>query len=166
MASASSIAKRRPLLQGIFGPISNKQDRAIGAVLREVDEALADMALRLGGHSQGPDGDGLNLVWLPSGKLHIGGGVSTANVFFGVSLSPSWGYEEASENASWIVEAEIEADCLHSHDHGGTHVVWERPSVRGATPEAAVTALLEATHELATLAFEQPLAVWSDRAKD
>ena len=171
MAALVSLAKHHPHLEGVFGPLTPKDDRALRATFAEIDEELLALASHLGQRGAGGQGTGLELVWKQSGQLSIASCVgATRNSIaadFCVELRPAWFYgPPTTGDAGWDVEATIQVDCQHSPDHGGMDLVWERGDIRRRTPAEAAAELLGAAGELRRQGTDYPLEHWQSLTRD
>jgi hypothetical protein len=159
-----AITAERPLLEGVFGPLTPTQDRVIRGAIVEMSFDLVDCATRLGTRA-GWSGAGLELRWMESGQTDIGSFVeaddaSGRRVAFVVELRPAWYYGAKTGHSAWEVELSVEVDCQHSPDHG-SHTVFEQIRTE-VSPEDAVAALHRATATLIDFATNQPLSDWRE----
>jgi hypothetical protein len=111
-----SLATSRPLLDGVFGPLTHEDDAQIRSVFDAVDDQLLSLARRFGANRAGWEGTGLELCWLASGQLLISSFVETTDASehaaaFLVELVPSWCHGDRSGDRGWIIEATIQVDC-------------------------------------------------------
>jgi hypothetical protein len=171
VAETVSLAKARPRLEGVFGPLSVEDDHILRSTLSQADVELLALAEHFGRDGAGWQGTGLELVWYPSGRLAISSFVGAADdaghaADFCAELHPSWFYGEASGEAAWNIESTIQVDCQHTLDHGGIEGVWDRGEVQRGTPTEAAKELLEAVRLLRRLGTEHPLDYWLAKAKD
>ncbi len=162
--NSASLARYRPKLQGIFGPLDKSQDEYLRRVLAEVDTELTRIATHFA-----RDRVGLNMNWYESGQLSIDGNVGTSDsdshaAEFLVELWPAWMHEEPSRKSEWVIETSVCVDCQHVPDHGSMDEVSNRQE-RRQTPESAVDELLGATRQLAALAMDNPIEYWTSKAK-
>jgi hypothetical protein len=167
---AVSLAKQRPLLQGIFGPLEMSEEASLRAILSEVDEELLRLARHFGRDRAGFEGTGLDLQWFRSGQLVLSSDVATGDrdahaASFLLNLWPSWSHEAASGLAEWIIEATIDVDCQHTDDHGSMETVYDRGQTRTRTPLTAAQELLAAARELVRLAVDHPIEYWTSKTK-
>jgi hypothetical protein len=65
----ASMAKYRPKLEGIFGPLSKSEDEYLRRVLDQADNELSRIANHIGYTV------GMEMMWAESGQLFIGGHV-------------------------------------------------------------------------------------------
>jgi RHS repeat-associated protein len=166
-----SLAKHRPLLDGVFGPLTAVQDECIRSTLAAVDEQLLTLARRFGLGRSGWEGTGLELNLDRAGQLAITSYVETVDseahaADFFVGLRPSWSSGDRTGEPAWIVEAWIDVDCQHVIDHEGMETVHDRGDVRATTPESAVEELLRAATELVQLGASHPVEFWTSRAAE
>lgn len=166
-----SIAKHRPLLDGVFGPLTAAQDDHIRSTFAAVDEQLLTLARHFGVSRAGWEGTGLELNLDQAGQLAITSYVGTVDAeahaaTFLVGLHPSWSLGDRTGEQAWIVEATIDVDCQHVIDHEAMEMVYDRGDVRAITPESAAEALLQAASELVQLGMSHPLEFWTSRAAD
>src|SRR6476646_250476 len=112
----ASMAKYRPKLEGIFGPLSKSEDEYLRRVLDQADDELRRIASHIGNTV------GMEMMWFESGQLFIGGHVVAGDAeshaaTFMVELWPSWAHEEPTGKSEWVVETSIDVDCQHVIDH-------------------------------------------------
>ena len=165
-----SLAKERPHLEGVFGPLNKARDTHIRALLSQVDIVLLQLARHFGRERAGHEGTGLELNWYPSGQVAIGSYVETGDgeshaAAFSLDLWPSWGHEDPSDVAAWIVEATIDVDCQHNTYHESMETVYSRAPGRFRTPEDAAQELLAAAAELTALVTDHPIEYWTSKTK-
>jgi len=171
VAERVSLAKRRPRLEGVFGPLTEEVDASLRVIFERVDATLRALATHHGTSGASLERTGLELTLFPSGQLEISSDVGASDglgniVAFMVELRPTWFYGVGSDKAGWDVEASIDADCRHTNDHGGMDPVFRGEVIRATDPEAAARALLGAAEELRRLGTTKPLSFWLDRARD
>jgi hypothetical protein len=171
VAEFVSLAKQRPRLEGVFGPLTEDADASLRGIFARVDDTLMSIASHFGTSRAGHEGTGLKLVLLPSGQLFISGDVGTSDghgkvVEFMVELRPSWVHGVRSGELGWDVEATIDADCQHTNDHGGMDTVFSGRVAHTNDPEESARSLLDAAAQLLQLATTRPVSSWLDRARD
>jgi hypothetical protein len=159
----ASLAKYRPKLEGIFGPLSKSEDEYLRRVLDQTDTELRRIASHIGNTA------GLEMIWNESGQLFIGGDVNAGDAEshaanFMVELWPCWVHEEPTGKSEWVVETSIYVDCQHVIDHESMDNVFGGQE-RRQTPESAVDELLNSTRHLASLALDNPIEYWMSKAK-
>lgn len=160
----SSIAKYHPKLQGIFGPLDKSEEEYLRGVLAQVDIELSRIAKHFARNSAG-----LEMQWNESGQLSIAGYVGVADseshvVDFIVELWPSWMHEPPARETEWVVETSIDADCQHVPEHASMDNVFIQQE-RKRSPESSVDELLNAAHQLAAMAMNNPIEHWTSKAK-
>jgi hypothetical protein len=163
-----SLASGRPLLDGVFGPLTHEDDVQIRSVLAAVDDQLLSLARHFG---SGLGNTGLELCMLASGQLLISGYVETTDTdehaaAFLVELAPSWCLGDRSGDRVWTIEATIDVDCQHVVDHEAMETVHDRGDIRAVTPKAAAQALLQAATDLVQLGMSRPVERWTALATD
>jgi hypothetical protein len=83
-----------------------------------------------------------------------------------VQLHPSRIEDNGEGARRWDIEATIEADCQHRHDHGGLETVWDRGDRQVATPDQAGAELLAAAKQLHDLGRQHSLDHWLAMVSD
>jgi hypothetical protein len=169
--NTSSLARDRPQIESVFGPLTEAEDQRLRRTLASVDEELLSLAAHFEQDRAGVGGTGLDLRWVKSGQVSIASYVTATveggNVVeFYLELRPAWLYGNQTGEAGWCIEASVQADCQHNLDHGGMDTVWDRPETRFSTPIEAVQALAEAARELRTLAEGNPVTYWVSLANE
>lgn len=164
------LARENPELDEVFGPISRETERRLRLIFGQVDEQLLGLAVRLG-HQPDNWAGGLYLRRFRSGPSSIAGhtgrcitGSQCVQFYVELRPSPINGTDSAEEG--WDVEAVVEADCQHAHDHGGLETVWDRGDRRVPTPEDAASELLAAAKQLHELGRQHALDHWLALASD
>lgn len=170
MAETVSLARKRPRIEGVFGPLTADEDSALRSIMAEVDTELLALGAHLGRSRAGWEGSGLELVWVPSGQLSISSFVGVPvepglAVDFYVELRPIWFYGNPDGSIGWVVEASVQADCQHVPSHSSMDTVWDRGEVTRDSPKLAVAELLEAAKELHVLGRQHAPAHWLELAK-
>jgi hypothetical protein len=173
MATTTSLSKNRPLLESVFGAITDAEDSEIRQVFGCCDEILLALAKHFGHGRAGWEGTGLELTMMPSEQASISSFVETSLdgdgakcVSFCVELRPGWYNGDKSDTGTWEAGAEIYADCQHKTDHRAMHLVRELPALRKSTPKESANALLSVVQELDGLARLIPLEEWLRTASD
>jgi hypothetical protein len=166
-----SLANSRPLLDGVFGPVTHEEDAQIRSIFDAVDDQLLCLARHFGANRAGWESTGLERCLLASGQLLISSFVETTDAneraaAFHVELVPSWCSGDRSGDGAWTVEATIQVDCQHLVDHAAMEMVYERGDIRAVTPVAAAEALLRAATDLVQLGMSHPVEHWTALATD
>jgi hypothetical protein len=166
-----SLANSRPLLDGVFGPLTHEEDEQIRSMFDAVDDQLLSLARHFGANHAGWEGTGLELCLLASGQLLFSSFVETTDAnehaaAFLVELVPSWCSGDRSGDRAWTIEATIQVDCQHLVDHAAMEMVDERGDIRAVTPGAAADALLRAATDLVQLGRSHPVEHWTALATD
>ncbi|TDW98631.1 hypothetical protein [Kribbella sp. VKM Ac-2566] len=166
-----SLANGRPLLDGVFGPLTHEEDAQIRSILAAVDDQLLSLAKHFGSNHAGLGSTGLELCLLASGQLSINSYVETTDsdehaADFLVELAPSWCAGDRSGDRVWTIEATIEVDCQHVVDHKAMETVYDRGDISAVTPKAAAQALLQAATDLVHLGMSHPVEHWTALATD
>ena len=146
------------MLEGVFGPLSDHDDRSLRSALLACGVRLSQVAqgFRSG---QGEQAGAMKLRWFSSGQTAIESSVAATDsdrsaVTFYLELRPGWFYGDRTDEAGWVVEV----DCQHSPDCGTMHQAFEHVG-SAASLDEVIARIKEATSEVVRLA-ELPLADW------
>ncbi len=169
-----SLAKDRPDLSGVFGPLDADDERRVRLIFAEVDAEFLSLLAHFDRGRISWTGTGLELMTYPNTTwCDIAGYVETDNVgdgnhivSFGVELKPAWKFSQVPASPAWNVDASISADCQHEKYHESMDLVWDRGQVQRTTPTAAVLELLEAAQQLRRLGIKHPPEHWLAQASD
>jgi hypothetical protein len=137
-------------------------------------ERLSALASQLGGGASGFELELMELGQVAV-TMHVGAPDSEQNsVVFGVELWPGWsnlGPSSSIETPSWLVEAWIDADCLHvpagdgmslhTPARDGMETVYSHGAIKHAPVDAA-EALRNETDALIALATSHSVDHWTD----
>jgi hypothetical protein len=157
-----------PMLEGVFGPLSDHDDRSLRSALLACGARLSQVAQ---GFRSGPveQAAAMKLRWSPSGQTAIESSVAATDsegsaVTFNLELRPGWFYGDRTGEAGWVVEVLVEVDCQHSPDCGTMHQAFEHVG-SAASLDEVIARVEEATSEVVRLA-ELPLADWVAMGRD
>jgi hypothetical protein len=162
------ITNERPLLGMIFGHMTHEEEARVRSGIVTCGERLSALADQLGGGARGFELELMELGQVAI-TMHVGALDSEQNsVVFGVEVSPSWSNlgERRSEDAqSWVVEAWIDADCLHTPAHDAMESAHTHEAFANTPLDAAKT-LHDETESLIALATSHPVDHWTNMAKN
>jgi hypothetical protein len=169
MAESVPISSTAPRLEGVLGPLAPEHERRARAQLLGVSQQLVELSRRLGGRA-GWHGEGLELVWMPSGQLSVAAAVELSDshgkaAAFAVELRPGWFYGVAQDPPRWVVGLEIEVDCQHDVDHQQMEVVLSEEA-EASSPLDAIALLSLAVDRFISLTNLHSVEHWTSMGRD
>jgi len=122
------ITSERPILGSVFGHMNPDDEAGIRSRILTCGRRLGALGTELGGGSSA----GVELQLMERGQVEIAVNVGASDqeqngVVFGAVRRPSWSRlprRQSDQTQSWLIETWIDADCLHSVDHGAMESVF------------------------------------------